>query len=405
LEWTNLSSWLFITTLLIGLLIYLVFSRLQGNVFVEFARRFCLHHVFVGFLIGFSGSSSFSHLILQGVSLSALILIGWFAAMIGATLDMRLIRYFDWRRVGIELVISLGVMVVVFVTNSVIPESFSISFWILVALFATGSLCWPPQRIPDSNVRIVRRGWWIPSGAMMLGLIALGLVGLYQKDLVPISFAQPFSTPVIFHSRIEFAMLSLAMGCVLGVLLDLVTRGISRKYMGYVVSAVLMVFVGIGATVGLDPIWIGFVGGIWFINTTIERRDVLLIFGQGDQMLNRCVFFLCGLIIGSQSVLNNIDFKLGIWFFAIFIIHVIVGVMFLQERDLFHKNGTTGSRFDGSIFAILGFFSIFLSGNTGGSAGALMAWILVRLIWLNGGEMLFTKLAHLLAYSDSKQKR
>jgi len=34
-----------------------------------------------------------------------------------------------------------------------------------------------------------------------------------------------------------------------------------------------------------------------------------------------------------------------------------------------------------------------------------MAWILVRLIWLNGGEMLFTKLAHLLAYSDSKQKR
>jgi hypothetical protein len=239
----------------------------------------------------------------------------------------------------------------------------------------------------------------------MLGLIALGLVGLYQKDLVPISFAQPFSTPVIFHSRIEFAMLSLAMGCVLGVLLDLVTRGISRKYMGYVVSAVLMVFVGIGATVGLDPIWIGFVGGIWFINTTIERRDVLLIFGQGDQMLNRCVFFLCGLIIGSQSVLNNIDFKLGIWFFAIFIIHVIVGVMFLQERNLFHKNGTTGSRFDGSIFAILGFFSIFLSGNTGGSAGALMAWILVRLIWLNGGEMLFTKLAHLLAYSDSKQKR
>tara|TARA_B100001250_G_scaffold121339_1_gene102979 strand:+ start:2571 stop:3548 length:978 start_codon:yes stop_codon:yes gene_type:complete len=325
--------------------------------------------------------------------------------MIGATLDMRLIRYFDLRRVGIELVISLGTMVIVFVTNLVIPESFSISFWVLLVLFATGSLCWPPQRIPDSNVRIVRRGWWIPSGAMMLGLIALGLAGLYQKELVPISFAQPFATPMIFHSRIEFAMSSLAMGCVLGVLLDLVTRGISRKYMGYVVSAGLMVFVGIGANVGLDPIWIGFVGGIWFINTTIERRDVLLIFGQGDRMLNRCIFFLCGLIIGSQSVLNNIDFKIGIWFFVIFIIHVTVGLMFLQKKDLSDKNGTIGLRFDVSVFAILGFFSIFLNGNKGGSAGALMAWILVRLIWLNGGEMLFTKLAHLLSYSDSKQKR
>ncbi len=405
MEWTNFSSLFFICTLLIGLLIYLVFSRLRGNAFVEFARRFCLHHVFVGFLIGFSGSSSFSHFILQGVSFSALILIGWFAVMIGATLDMRLIRYFDLRRVGIELVISLGTMVIVFVTNLVIPESFSISFWVLLVLFATGSLCWPPQRIPDSNVRIVRRGWWIPSGAMMLGLIALGLAGLYQKELVPISFAQPFATPMIFHSRIEFAMSSLAMGCVLGVLLDLVTRGISRKYMGYVVSAGLMVFVGIGANVGLDPIWIGFVGGIWFINTTIERRDVLLIFGQGDRMLNRCIFFLCGLIIGSQSVLNNIDFKIGIWFFVIFIIHVTVGLMFLQKKDLSDKNGTIGLRFDVSVFAILGFFSIFLNGNKGGSAGALMAWILVRLIWLNGGEMLFTKLAHLLSYSDSKQKR
>ena len=396
---------MFICTLFIGFLIYLVISRLRGNAFVEFARRFCLHHIFVGFLIGFSCPSSLSHLILQGVSLSTLILIGWFTAMIGTTLDMRLIRYFDWRKAGIELVVLLGVMVIVFMTQSAIPESFSISFWVLVALFATVLLCWPPQRIPDSNVRVVRRGWWMPSGAMMLGLIALGMVGLYQKELVPISFAQPFAAPMIFHSRIEFGMLSLVMGCVLGVMLDLVTRGISRKYMGYVISSGLMVFVGIGATVGLDPIWIGFVGGIWFINTTIERRDVLLIFGQGDQMLNRFVFFLCGLIIGTEFVLNNIDFKLGIWFFVIFAVQVTVGVMFFHKKDLFHKNGTHGSRFDMSIFAILGFFSIFLSGNTGGSAGALIAWILVRLIWSNGGEFLFTKIAHLLVSSDSKQKR
>ena len=386
-----------------GLVIYLIISRLRGNPFVEFLRRFYLHHILVGYFIGYCSPSSLSQLVLQGVSLSALILIAWFAAMIGATLDMRLVRYFDWRKAGIEFLIMLGMMVAVFVTQIVIPESYSISFWASVTLFATVAFCWPPQRISDRHVRIVRHDSWMPSGAMMLGVIALGVAGLNQKEIVPISFAQPFAAPVIFDSRIEFAMLSLGMGCVLGLLLDLVTRGLSRKYMAYVVSAGLMVVVGIGFSVGLDPIWIGFVGGIWFINTTIERREILLIFGQGDQMLNRCVFFVCGLIIGTQSALDNIDFKLGIWSLAIFAFHLTVGILFLHKRTL-HKVGTDDSGFDLNIFGILGFFSMFLIGNQGGSAGALMAWILVRLVWLNGGERLFGKLLDLSEYSKSNQK-
>ena len=126
-------------------------------------------------------------------------------------------------------------------------------------------------------------------------------------------------------------MLSLIMGCVLGLLLDLSTRGLSKKYIAHVASAGLMVLVGIGASVGLDPVWIGFIGGIWFINTTIERREVVSIFGQGDKMLNRCIFFICGIIIGIQSA--SVIF-VSFWFSTIFIVQAVVEALFSKRKVL-----------------------------------------------------------------------
>ena len=404
MDWTNLSDWIFIFALFVGLTTYCITSRCRRSTYVDFIRRFCLHHVFVAFLIGYSSPTSLVDIGYELVSLSVLILIAWFASMLGATLDMRLVRYFEWRKMGMEFLTYGGLMILIIILPSFFPEFASISFWNLVALFATAALCWSPQEISDRHVRIVRRDWWMPSGAMMLGLIALGMAGLFQRQLIPISIARPFASPVVFHSPIDFAMLSLIMGCVLGLLLDLSTRGLSKKYIAYVASAGLMVLVGIGASVGLDPVWIGFIGGIWFINTTIERREVVSIFGQGDKMLNRCIFFICGIIIGIQSASKAIDFSLAFWFSTIFIVQAVVGALFFKKKSVVDNTGVDRSAFKLSMFAILGFFSMFLTGNKGESAGVLLIWILLRLVWENGGGSLFSKIPNLIVYSNSRQK-
>ena len=404
LDWTNLSSFIFLFALFLGFVIYVIVSKYRGNVYTVFLRKFNLHHLSIGILIGYSCmQTSLGELFTKCVSLSALILVGWFSVMVGITLDMRRIRYFDLRRAITEFVVFLVLMLLVFVIQSFISEDLSIPFWVLVSIFSTAALCWPPQQISDRHVRIVRPDWWMPSGTMMLGIVALGFAGFKQKDLIPIAIAQPFSAPVIFHSIGEFAILSIVMGCVLGLLLDLVTRGLSLRYMAYVVCSVLMILVGIGFAVGLDSIWICFVGGIWFINTTIERKQVLKVFGRGDQMLNRCIFFVFGLIIGSQLALGDINFKMGSWFFLILMLQIIIRLFFLERKNYARKIRIDSAVFDLSIFGSVGFFSMFLTGNHGATAGILMAWIIVRLIWLNGGVTLLM-LSNSLASSDTGQE-
>ena len=238
----------------------------------------------------------------------------------------------------------------------------------------------------------------------MLAIVVLGFAGFKQRDLIPIELAQPFSTPVTFHSIGEFTLLSIVMGCLLGLLLDLVTRGLSLRLMPYIVCSVLMILVGIGFAVGLDSVWTCFVGGIWFINTTIERKQVLKIFGRGDQMLNRCIFFVFGLIIGSQSALGDVDFKMGIWFFVILMFQTIIRVFFLERMNSAQKIGKDSRVFDLSVFGSLGFFSMFLTENHGATAGILMAWIIFRLMWLNGVGTLLVQFSNLLASSDTGQK-
>ena len=121
-------------------------------------------------------------------------------------------------------------------------------------------------------------------------------------------------------------------------------------------------------------------------------------------MLNRCIFFVFGLIIGSQSALGDIDFKMGIWFFVILMLQIIIRVFFLEKKNYAKKIKKDSAVFDLSVFGSLGFFSMFLTGNHGATAGVLMAWIIVRLIWLNGGGPLLVQFSNLLASSDTGQK-
>jgi hypothetical protein len=111
------------------------------------------------------------------------------------------------------------------------------------------------------------------------------------------------------------------------------------------------------------------------------------------------------MIIGIQLALGDINFKLGIWFLLILTIQIIFSVIFLQSKNYAQKIKIDSPAFDLSIFGTLGFFSMFLNGNQGGSAGMLVAWILVRLLWFNGGGMLFTKLSIMLASSEYRAEK
>ena len=121
-------------------------------------------------------------------------------------------------------------------------------------------------------------------------------------------------------------------------------------------------------------------------------------------MLNRCVFFVFGLIIGSQSALGDVDFKMGIWFFVILTFQTIIRVFFLERMNSAQKIGKDSRVFDLSVFGSLGFFSMFLTENHGATAGILMAWIIFRLLWLNGVGTLLVQFSNLLASSDTGQK-
>ena len=67
-----------------------------------------------------------------------------------------------------------------------------------------------------------------------------------------------------------------------GLLVDLVDAGSSTGVFWLFVGWGILIGVGIGMNVAVEPLWVGVIAGVWIINTTLNRVAVLQLAEGGS---------------------------------------------------------------------------------------------------------------------------
>jgi hypothetical protein len=117
----------------------------------------------------------------------------------------------------------------------------------------------------------------------------------------------------------------LVLGALVGLIVDLATRGVSRGYLYYVIAAGLLLGSGMAGALGLEPLWVGAVAGIWLVNATMRRLDILRSLEQGQDMVRTVLPGVAGWMLGAALVEGGFELAFGTWV-LLALIAVVPGV-------------------------------------------------------------------------------
>ena len=170
---------------------------------------------------------------------------------------------------------------------------------------------WPMKR-PDAVTR--RRsgskcGRWEPSIAALIAIILVAVgsqqigaeffPGFMQWNSTE-QFSPPFGSETVVELVASHRILgSLVIGALIGLLCDLASREDTRAGgLFFVVGTLALIAGGVAAALALEPLVIGLSAGIWFVNATLRRLDVVHIVDRGRYVLRYVLPLLVGLVIG-----------------------------------------------------------------------------------------------------------
>ena len=107
---------------------------------------------------------------------------------------------------------------------------------LFIGLGGVMAMSLPQAQLERRPMRMRNSAQRIPSVAIGVGIILLGVSGLELREEVAIVFFLPFSNPILLEGMLGRVVGSLALGAAVGLLVDLVTRGVKRAYFGYLVG-------------------------------------------------------------------------------------------------------------------------------------------------------------------------
>ncbi len=158
----------------------------------------------------------------------------------------------------------------------------------LTARFPTPFFQWPNRPIPNP----------VPSQNLPLGNIA-------ALAVLCIAFPPLAENPIFYLGSLPFigatgiALLMLGAGVVGGIALDFSFR--SHRTGARALSLVLGIVIalsGLCQAPGLPSLAVGFLAGIWLINTTVAKREVIEFTTRANDVIEPIFFALIGSIIG-----------------------------------------------------------------------------------------------------------
>ena len=346
-----------------------------------------LHHVVVGWVVGFASMPLLGPWLERGVLLAALFLVGWYAMTFGALVDWRVMRLMNrqmLRSEGGQLAALLFVMVLVWYATE---RTSTLDWRLFIGLGGVMAMSLPQAQLERRPMRMRNSAQRIPSVAIGVGIILLGISGLELRQEVAIVFFLPFSNPIVLEGMLGRVIGSLALGAAVGLLVDMVTRGAKRAYFGYLVGGGILIGVGIGTNVAVEPLWIGAIAGIWIINTTLNRVAVLQLAEGGSAVVRISLLGIVGVLAGTQIAEGQFVGRLFALSLALFL--CLPAIRYVGQR----MAGQAGrqmvywrSLFNQGDLGLVATLALSLSAGPSEATSVGGAWLLCQLLYALSGN-------------------
>ena len=263
-------------------------------------------------------------------------LVGIFGLVVGCSVELRLLRNISrpllLLEIGYLVLLGLGLWTLSYGFSQEGVEGAAL--WGVCGLCAA---CWVRQSRRESTKKST--GWFLSASALA-GLFLAG-VGLMQLRPGGFEVRLPLAFPsVVVEGTWEKYGSCLVLGALVGLIVDLATRGVSRGYLYYMIAAGLLLGSGIASALGLEPLWVGAVAGIWLVNATMRRLDVLHALEQGQDMGRTVLPGVAGWALGAALVEGGLELVFSAWVFLA-VVAIVPGVrlgVWHGMRQLFNRS-------------------------------------------------------------------
>ena len=277
-------------------------------------RHLC---AWVGLLFGLSGTSWLSSGLGDAAALSSLFFAGWIGFSCGCFMDFRVLRQAGGASLLPGLFQSLIALLLV--------PTFLYALGMIPG--AGGDLAIPATALVLAAVCIVgpsstrersgsfraanRRNFPRPSLSPMAAITTLGVA----SALVPAPAFQ-LIVPLSKSSQgfgIEGAA-AVVWGAVLGGAIGLLCDLTSREYhpdgpLFFILATFAFLGAGLSSALGLQPLWVGAFAGIWLINCTLRRIDILRVVERGRPLASFGLPLGLGWLLGDRLQAVGIDWE------------------------------------------------------------------------------------------------
>lgn len=233
-------------------------------------------------------------------------LVGIFGLVVGCSVELRLLRHLSrpllLLEIGYLVLLGLGLWALSYGFYQ--GDVAGAALWGICGL---GAACWMRQS------RSGRTGW-LPSASALVGILLAG-VGLMQLRPGGFVVRLPLGFPPVVVVEGTWAECGscLVLGALVGLIVDLATRGVRREYLYYMIAAGLLLGSGLAGALGLEPLWVGAVAGVWLVNTTMRRLDILRALEQGQDMMRTVLPGVAGWVLGAVLVEGGFELAFGAW--------------------------------------------------------------------------------------------
>ncbi|MFH1570460.1 MAG: hypothetical protein ABIL09_20890 [Gemmatimonadota bacterium] len=243
-----------------------------------------------GILLGATAPRRVAESLDQLVALALVFLAGWLGLTAGCSMDLRVLRRHRGTHMAVEALQSAATLALVSLAAWAGSRLFEVETGLVTAagLFLVAGLCTagPPLPRPRTPRKAAgtRPGFWRPSASAVLGIALVG-IGVSFVRAEPFALRLPWAaevTPLLLEGATTRLWWALVLGGLAGLLCDLGTReefALGGLY--YLLAGTVLLAGGLAAALGMEPLLVGCVAGIWLINATLRRVDVVHVLGRG----------------------------------------------------------------------------------------------------------------------------
>ena len=286
-----------------------------------------LQYAAVGLVLSWAFPAGIRTTLALAADIATVLLAGIFGLIVGGSFDRRLLKRLNKPLIWFEachlLLLLLGVWLLTYGMLQGFIEPIERSrgalMWAISGLAASG---WMRHRRIGIGKSQQAGAGWLPSASALAGLIFAG-IGFIQMRQGGFVIRQPLAFPqVIVVDGIWGEVLwCLVLGALVGLMVDLSTREVRRGHLFYWVGAGLLLGCGIAQVLGLEPLWVGLVAGIWLINATLRRLDLLKVLEQGQGLMRTILPGVMGWGLGG-ALWAGFDWRFAAWILFILLVAV-----------------------------------------------------------------------------------